>query len=81
MNKKFRLYQQVVLSQALPEHNLEKGDVATIVEIIEKENKTRYVLEIFDVNGETLKVIVVPESDISAVKPHSVVNYRELRGN
>jgi hypothetical protein len=79
MNKKFKLYQQVVLSRALPEHNLEKGDVAIIVEIIENETKTGYVLEIFDVNGEALKVIVVSESDISEVKPHSIVNYRELQ--
>ncbi len=78
MNKKFRIYQQVVLSRTLPEHLLEKGDVATIVEIIEEKSKTGYVLEIFDVNGETLKVIVAQESDISEVKPHSVVNYREL---
>ena len=78
MNKKFRLYQQVVLSKALPEHRLQKGDVATIVEIIEKENKTGYCLEFFDSNGDTLKVIVVNESDIDEVKPHSIVNYREL---
>ncbi len=65
----------------MPEHLLEKGDVATIVEIIEKESKTGYVLEIFDGNGETLKVIVAQESDISEVKPHSIVNYRELQAD
>ncbi len=81
MNKKFKLYQQIVLSRALPEHDLEKGDVAIIAEIIEKESKTGYVLEIFDANGQTLKVIVVSDSDISEVKPHSIVNYRELQVN
>ena len=44
MNSKFKLYQQVLLSKALPGQDLEKGDVATIVEIIEKENKTGYCL-------------------------------------
>ncbi len=78
MNKKFELYQQVILSKALPAEHLEKGDVATIVEIIKHEDQTGYCLEIFDNNGDTLKVIIVNESDIDDVKPHSVVNYREL---
>ncbi len=79
MNKKFELYQQVILSKALPEDHLQKGDVATIVEIIEHKNQTGYCLEIFDNNGDTLKVIIVNESGIDDVKPHAVVNYRELR--
>lgn len=81
MNKKFELYQEVLLSKALPEQDLQKGDVATIVEIMDKENKTGYCLEFFDSNGDTLKVIVVNESDIDKVKPHSVVNYRELQAH
>ncbi len=81
MNKKFILYQQVVLSKTLPEHGFQKGDVATIVEIIDKENKMGYCLEFFDSNGDTLKVIVVNEFDIEKVKPHSVVNYRELQAH
>ena len=81
MNKKFKLYQQVLLSKNLPEYDLQKGDVATIVEIIEHENKTGYCLEIFDSNGDTLKVIIVNASDIDEVKPHSVVNYRELQAH
>jgi len=79
MKKKFELYQQVLLSKDLPEHDLLKGDVATIVEIIEKDNITGYCLEIFDSNGDTLKVIIVNESDIEEVKPHSIVNYRALQ--
>jgi hypothetical protein len=78
MDNKFKLYQQVILSKALPEHGLQQGDVATVVEIMEKENRTGYCLELFDSNGDTLKVIVVNESDIEEVKPHSVVNFREL---
>ncbi len=64
----FKLYQQVLLSKDLHEHNLQKGDVAIIVEIIEKENKTGYCLEFFDSNGNTLKVIVVSDSEIDEDK-------------
>lgn len=79
MDKHFALYQQVILSKALPEHGLQKGDVATIVEEMQKENKTGFCLEFFGSNGETLKVIIVNESDIEEVKPHSIVNFRELQ--
>ena len=81
MDKKFILYQQIVLSKALPEHGLQKGDVATIVEAMENENGTGYCLELFDSNGDTLKVIIVNESDIDEVKPHSIVNFRELEAH
>ena len=81
MNKRFKLYEQVVLSKDLPGENLQKGDVATIVEIIEQENKTGFCLEFFDNDGNTLKVIIVNESDINEIKPHSIVNYRALEAH
>lgn len=81
MKKKFELYQQVVLSKDLPEYDLKKGDSATIVEIIKLKSKNGYCLEIFDNGGDTLKVIIVDESDISDIKPHSIINYRQLQSN
>ncbi len=80
MSKQFELYKQIVLSRDLPEENLQRGDVATIVEVIEKENKTGYCLEFFDNDGNT-KVIVVSEADLAEIKPHSIVNYRELEAH
>ena len=44
MNEKYKLYQQVVLSRDLPDYHLQKGDVATVVEVIPRENKTGYCL-------------------------------------
>ena len=76
MNKRFKLYQQVVLAKDLPEEDLQKGDVATIVEIIDKENKISFALEFFDNEGNTLKVTIVNESYLNEIKPHSIVNYR-----
>jgi len=79
MNKRFKLYQQVVLSKDLPRENLQKGDVATIVEIIEKENKTGFCLEFFDNEGSTLKVIVVDESFVNEIKHHSLLITEKLK--
>lgn len=80
MNEKYKLYQEVVLSKSLPQYDLQKGDLATIVEIINKAGKRGYCLEIFDSSGHTLKVIIVDESDISDITP-SIVNYRQLQKN
>lgn len=77
MENKFQLYRQVQLSQALPEHHFEKGDVATIVEFVtDKQNNRGYLLEFFDNNGQTLKVISVAENQITMPHEHAVVNYR-----
>jgi hypothetical protein len=79
MDKQFQLYQQVVLSKNLPDEDLQTGDVATIIEIIKQNNKTGYCLEFFDNSGNTIKVVIVDESNIHEIKPHSIVNYRELQ--
>ena len=77
MQNKFQRYQQVQLANAIPEHRFEKGDVATIVEVVsDKQNNTGYLLEFFDNNGQTLKVIAVAEDFISLPYEHAVINYR-----
>ena len=80
MEKPFKLYMQVQLAKPLPEYHFEPGDVATIVEVVkDKHNNTGYVLEFFDQNGHTLKVVAVAEDDIALPPEHAIVNYRPYR--
>jgi hypothetical protein len=58
MNPQFKLYQHVILSKDLPEENLQKGDVAAIVEIIEKENKTSFCREFLIMKEPLLKLLL-----------------------
>ncbi|MFP5040078.1 DUF4926 domain-containing protein [Parasediminibacterium sp. JCM 36343] len=77
MNK-FELYSEVQLAKDLPELGFIKGDIATIVEIIENKNgEYGYCLEFFDGQGNTLEITVVAESAIQKPILHGVVNYRE----
>ena len=77
MKTEFALYTQVQLQKPLPEHHFEKGDVATVVDVVnDKQNNRGYVLEFFDNHGLTLKVVVVSEDDIVTPPEHAVVNYR-----
>ena len=61
------LFKRVALRIDLPEHGLQKGDVATLVEHLPGKNSDDgYALEVFNAVGDTLAVITVPQS---AVKP------------
>jgi Glu-tRNA(Gln) amidotransferase subunit E-like FAD-binding protein len=75
---KYPLFSTVILSRNLPEYGFRKGDVATIVEHIEKPNEDGYILEFFDANGDTLAVVPVVASVISKPYPNAIVNYRRL---
>ena len=80
MAQDFKLYSQVQLIQSLPQDGFEKGDIATLVDIVKGKNgATGYLLEFFDSNGDTLKVVAVPENYIGHPPQHAVVNYRPYR--
>ena len=63
-------YQRVALTRDLPEHGLNKGDVAVLVEHLPATSASKgeegCALEVFNAIDETIAVVMVP---ISAVKP------------
>ena len=80
MKDLFKLYSEVQLVKPLPEYHFEKGDVATVVDVVlDKNNNRGYLLEFFDNNCNTLKVVAVSEDDITAPFEHAVVNYRPYK--
>lgn len=76
--EKLELYSQVQLSKDLPNTIFQKGDIATVVEIIEQKNITCYCLEFFDAAGNTIDIAIAAECELQKPVLHSVVNYREL---
>jgi hypothetical protein len=77
---KIELYSQVALSQDIPDHNLKKGDVATIVEQIPPESlePKAYVLEVFNVLGDSVDVLIVPESSVESLRPDELWAIRPM---
>ena len=75
---KFPLFSTVILTRNLPKFGFRKGDVATVVECIERPDEDGYILELFDAEGDTLAVVPVLASDISKPYPKAVVNYRRM---
>ena len=63
----FTRYQDVVLLRDIPEEGLCAGDVGTIVERHDVPGReTGYSVEFFDMLGNTVAVVTIPESALRA---------------
>jgi len=75
----YKLFQQVALARNLPEKKLRKGDVATIVEHHPVSNgEDGYSLEVFNVFGDTIAVLTVPESALEPLTQDEIFSVRSL---
>ena len=77
---KLDLYQRVALSCDFPEYNLKRGDIATLVDYVPHPDKDENgcVLEVFNAIGESIRVVVVPESAIEPLRADEVIAVRTL---
>jgi inorganic pyrophosphatase/exopolyphosphatase len=75
----FELFNRVALRVDIPSHNLQKGDIATIVDHHPVKNgEDGYSLEVFNAVGETIAVMVVAESQIEPLSQNEVLRIRVL---
>jgi len=75
----YKLFEEIVLTKDIPEKRLKKGDVATIVDYHPVSNgEDGYSLEVFDVLGNTIAVITLPESAIEPLTENEIFNVRSL---
>ncbi|WP_017296005.1 DUF4926 domain-containing protein [Geminocystis herdmanii] len=74
------LYQEIALNRDIPEHNLKKGDIATLIDFIEhpQEGEKGCILEIFNPLGDSVKVVTVPISAIKILEADDVLTTRSL---
>ena len=57
---KFELFKEVIFARDVPEHHIQKGDVATVIDYLDNP-EPGYALEVFDALGRTVDVLSVPE--------------------
>jgi hypothetical protein len=75
----YKLFDEVVLKNDIPERGLKKGDVATLVDHHPiSGGEEGYSLEFFNAVGETLVVITVPESFIEPLTKNEIFSVRSL---
>ena len=76
---KIDLFKRVALRVDLPEHGLRKGDVATIVEHLPgKGREDGYALEVFNAVGDTIAVVMVPQSFVEPLSADTIPSVRPL---
>ena len=77
---KYPLYGQVALSVDVPEFNLKKGDVATLVETVPHPSggEDGCVLEVFNALGASIAVVTVPESHLEPLRADEILNVRHM---
>lgn len=77
-----QLYQRVALAKDLPEYNLQKDDIAVVVEQLppteESQGEPGYALEVSNALGETLDVVIVPESAVKPLTETEVLHARTM---
>lgn len=76
---KYELFKELVLTKDIPEKRLKKGDVATVVEYHPvPDGEDGYSLEVFNVLGDTIDVITVPESAIELLTESEIFSVRSM---
>ena len=77
---KLEMYKEVALTKDIPAENLRKGDVATLIDRVPHPSggEEGAVLELFNVVGESIAVIVVPLSAIAPLRPDQMPAVRPL---
>lgn len=78
---RFKEFQRVALAKDIPEDNLQRGDLATIVDIHPANGgEVGYSIEVFNALGETIAVTTVPESALEELTAKDVLHKRSLVG-
>jgi hypothetical protein len=75
---KYPLFHRIAHAEDLPQENLRRGDVATIVEQYEGRpgQESGYELEVFNAVGETIAVVTVRESQIESLRSDEILSVR-----
>ncbi len=76
---KIDLFKRVALKIDIPDQGLRKGDVATVVEYLPGKNtEDGYALEVFNAVGESIAVVMVPESAVEPLTVDKIPSVRPL---
>ena len=72
------LYQRVSFVKDEDRYGLKKGDLATLVDIIDhpEGGEKGCVLEVVNALGDTIDVITVPLSSVESLKPDEILTVR-----
>ena len=75
-----QLYQEVALTGDIPEHRLQAGDIATLVDFVAHPDggEEGCVLEVFNAIGESVAIVTVPRSMVESLRSDEVLTVRSF---
>ena len=71
----FKLLDIIVLTKNLPEHNLKKGDIGTIVEVYDSNN---FEVEFIRADGQTQALLTLDSSLIRSTTSKEMLSVRQM---
>ena len=77
---KHNLFDRVTLTVDVPQHNLQDGDVATVVENHggTQGQEEGYTVDVFNAVGESVAVVTLKESEIDSLNAKGILHVRPL---
>ncbi|WP_254565613.1 DUF4926 domain-containing protein [Oscillatoria sp. HE19RPO] len=74
------LYQEIALKQDCLEFNLQRGDIATLIDYVPSPTggEEGAILEVFNARGESVAAVTVPVSSIESLQPNDLLSVRRL---
>lgn len=77
------LYSRISLNRDFPEYNLKQGDIATFIDTVPDPEgiEEGYILEVFNVLGESIDVVTVPKSAVASLRADEIPKVRSLKQN
>jgi hypothetical protein len=76
MSTDIQEFEQVVLTEDLPDYRLQAGDVGVVVDITS--NRKQYTLEFLTFEGETIAVVPVTPSQVRRIGNREIAHVRML---
>jgi hypothetical protein len=70
-------HERVVLTAAIPDENLESGDVGTVVHVYS--DRQAYEVEFVALDGHTTGVVTVESHQVHPVTPRDMTHTREIQ--
>jgi hypothetical protein len=77
---KLDLYQRVALCRDVPEYQLQRGDIVTLIDYVPHPSggEDGCVIEVFNVMSESIMVAVVPASAVEPLRADEIMAVRPL---
>ena len=75
-----QLYQEVALTRDIPEHQLQAGDIATLIDFVAHPDggEEGCVLEVFNAVGESVAIVAVPLSAVERLRSDEILTVRSF---